>query len=76
MATIHRYKRKRTKGNWITGAVIYHMMSLLGTICKFDENEEDYISYAERIEQYFLANDIDDATKKRAIFVCDWTSSL
>ena len=44
-------------------------MSLLGIIGEFDVNVEEFTSYAERMEQYFIANDIVDAVKKRAIFL-------
>ena len=30
---------------------------------------EDWASYVERMDQYFLANDMSDAAKKRAIFL-------
>ena len=30
---------------------------------------EDWVSYVERMDQYFLENDVDEAAKKRAIFL-------
>ena len=44
-------------------------MSLHGTITEFDYENENWIEYKERLDQYYLANDIDDAGKKRAILI-------
>ena len=41
-------------------------MSRHGTI---DSATEDWTAYSERFEQYFAANDIDDAATKRAILL-------
>ena len=38
-------------------------------IGKFDSTREDWTSYTERLAQYFVANDITDAGKKRAILL-------
>ena len=42
-----------------------------GTMGPFDSNQEDWLSYTERLQQYFTANDITDehAAKKRAILL-------
>ena len=44
-------------------------MSRHGTIEEFDSATEDWTAYSERLEQYFVANDVDDAAKKRAILL-------
>ena len=38
-------------------------------IGEFDSTREDWTSYTERLAQYFVANDITDARKKRAILL-------
>lgn len=40
-----------------------------GTIGEFDSTQEDWESYVERVNLYFVANDIDDAVKKRAVLL-------
>ena len=42
-------------------------MATHGSIGEFDPEKEDWTSYTERVEEYFVANDVDDATKERAI---------
>ena len=44
-------------------------MSRHGTIEEFDGATEDWTAYSERLEQYFVANDVDEAAKKRAILL-------
>ena len=44
-------------------------VGLHGTVSAFDPRQEDWIEYVERLELYFLANDITDAVKKRAILL-------
>ena len=44
-------------------------METYGKIGKFNESEESWTQYVERIEQYFLANEVEDAAKKRAILL-------
>ena len=44
-------------------------MVTYGTIGKFVDQEEDWTSYCERMDQYFIANDVADASKQRAIFL-------
>ena len=41
---------------------------LVGVVAPFNGKEEEWIDYAERLEHYFIANDITDVAKKRAIF--------
>ena len=42
-----------------------------GSISEFDAGREDWVSYTERLSQYFIANGIadDEAAKKRAILL-------
>ena len=44
-------------------------MSTLGRIEEFDANKDDWQEYVERLKFYFVANGIEDATKKRAAFL-------
>ena len=44
-------------------------MATYGKIGEFKESEETWTQYVERLEQYFLANEVTDATKKRAILL-------
>ena len=44
-------------------------MATYGKIGEFKESEESWTQYVERIEQYFLANEVEDAAKKRAILL-------
>ena len=44
-------------------------MSLLGTLEKFELQTDNWLEYVERIEQYFIANAIDEADKKRGILL-------
>ena len=43
-------------------------MATHGRLCEYN-SVEDWISYVERLDQYFLANDVTKDTKKRAIFL-------
>ena len=54
------------------------VMARHGTIQEFDSATEDLTAYSERLEQYFVANDVTDAAKKRAILlsVCGTTYKL
>ena len=40
-----------------------------GSVGPFDSSSEDWSSYAERLQQYFKANDVADEDKKRAILL-------
>ena len=42
---------------------------LHGQVSAFDPHKEEWVEYVERLELYFLANEINDATKKRAILL-------
>ena len=57
---------------------LQHIMATHGTIGAFEPSNETWVSYAERLEQYFVANDVDAADKKRAILlsVCGTTYQL
>ena len=40
-----------------------------GTVGDFKASGEDWTEYCERLEQYFLANDVNSADKQTAIFL-------
>ena len=42
---------------------------LHGKAFAFDPQQEDWIEYVERLELYFMANDIENLSKKRAILL-------
>ena len=44
-------------------------MSNFGNIGEFRAEEEQFSSYTERIEAYFIANDIKEEAKKKSIFI-------
>ncbi|KAL9985219.1 hypothetical protein ACROYT_G007595, partial [Oculina patagonica] len=44
-------------------------MATYGKIGEFRESDESWTQYIERLEQYFLANDVEDAAKQRAILL-------
>ena len=52
-----------TKANWL------RTMATHGTIGEFDGSAEGWISYIERLECYFAANDVTQAGKRRAILL-------
>ena len=39
-------------------------MATLGKVDEFDASKEEWLQYEERLAQFFLANDIDNADKK------------
>ena len=41
-------------------------MSLVGSIERFNLNEDNWLEYVERMEQYFIANGIDSNEKNEA----------
>ena len=45
------------------------MMATFGKIDEFDASKEEWSQYVERLTQFFLANGIDEAEKKRAVFL-------
>ena len=57
--------------NWRRGSKAEMASPVHGTMGPFDSNQEDWLSYTERLQQYFTANDITDehAAKKRAILL-------
>ena len=44
-------------------------MAAHGTIGEFDRGQEDWSAYCERLEQYFVANDVQDLSKQRAVLL-------
>ena len=44
-------------------------MAIHGTIGEFTPKSEDWTSYTEWLQQYFIANDVDGNEKKRAILL-------
>ena len=42
---------------------------LHGVVSPYDGNQEEWVEYAERLENYFIANDIEDVAKRRAILL-------
>jgi len=40
-----------------------------GNIGEFDHQKEDWTTYSERLAEYFTANDVGEAAKKRAILL-------
>ena len=44
-------------------------MATYGKIGEFKESEESWSQYVERLEQYFLANEVEDAGKRRAVLL-------
>lgn len=40
-----------------------------GSVGEFDSSKETWPSYTERLEQYFIANDVTDEGKKKAVFL-------
>ena len=53
----------------VMAATVTFMPGLHGTVAVFDGTQEKWIDYAERLDSYFVANDIRDAAKKRAILL-------
>ena len=45
------------------------MAALYGQLTEFDPGIEGWVTHAERLEQYFTANDITTNEKKRAILL-------
>ena len=44
-------------------------MATHGSVGEFQITQETWQSYVERLQQYFIANDVKDATKQRAILL-------
>ena len=45
------------------------MSIIRGTIREFNSTQEDWASYAERLQQYFAANNVEDEDKQKAILL-------
>ena len=45
------------------------MSGTLGRVEEFDGNKDDWQQYVERLEYFFIANSIDGAERKRAVFL-------
>ena len=45
------------------------MAAIHGSVAPFDSSVEDWTTYIERLTQYFVANDVEAAEKKRAILL-------
>ena len=45
------------------------MAAVFRQIAEFDESKEEWPLCAERLEQYFAANGVDDAARQRAILL-------
>lgn len=43
--------------------------ALLGQIGEFEEGQEEWSQYAERIDHFFVDNGVTDEDKKRAVFL-------
>ena len=44
-------------------------MATHGKIGEFSSQREDWLGYSERLEEYFIANDIESSDKKKAILL-------
>ena len=42
---------------------------LHGVVKLYNGNQEEWIEYAERLEKYFVANELEDVAKRRAILL-------
>ena len=53
------------------GTRLERMAALYGRLTEFDPGVEEWVTYVERLEQYFVfaANEIADNAKKRAILL-------
>ena len=54
-----------TRNTTLATRIIQEDMALIGKIEEYDE-KDNWIEYTERLEQYFVANEITDNGKKRA----------
>ena len=52
-----------------TPAAISVPVAMYGVVSPFDGKQEEWVDYAERLENYFIANDIEDPAKRRAILL-------
>ena len=61
-----------SKGQYITLTTRINSeidMARHGTLGEYDNTREDWLSYTERLQQYFAANDMRNTEKQRAIFL-------
>lgn len=48
------------------------MAAVHGSIGPFESSAEDWTSYTERLQQYFIANEVDSEDKKRALLLSNF----
>ena len=58
-----------TTATTAAAAPTVRVAGLVGVVAPFNGKEEEWIDYAERLEHYFIANNITDVAKKRAILL-------
>ena len=44
-------------------------MAKYGSIGEYDPEKEEWTPYIEQLDEYFIANDVEDETNKRAILL-------
>ena len=55
---------------WLEYNILATRMAVAhGSVGEFDSSKETWPSYTERLEQYFIANDLTDEGKKKAVFL-------
>ena len=62
-------RRRRRRRNSPAAAAISVPAGLHGVVSPYDGNQEEWVEYAERLENYFIANEITDVAKRRAILL-------
>ena len=55
---------------YYSGDELIRAAGMAGRVPEFDAAVEDFSAYSRRLQQYFVGNDITDAAKKRAVFLC------
>ena len=55
---------------YYSGDELIRTAGMAGRVPEFDAAVEDFSAYSRRLQQYFVGNDISDAAKKRAVFLC------
>ena len=45
------------------------MAAMHGSVAEFDSGKEEWDSYMERLEHYFVANSVSEPAKKRAVLL-------
>lgn len=51
-------------------------MTNFGKLGDCQEGKESFVNYAERMEQFFVANEVKDEKKSGGAFISDWTRNL